>query len=152
MKNISRIALFLLFLLSPLASHSVESVEEAGGYRLHYRIFNSVLLTQPVVKAHQLIRRENQVYINIAMTELDEAGNESLGREAIITGQAKNLLGQIRELQFQKIDEQGVIYYLAPLQHSNEEVFHFDIQARPAPGENQIQVRFTRKLFVEKSE
>ena len=142
---------FLLFVMpfTGASAESLESVEAAGKYRLHYSVFNSMMLTPAIAGIHHLVRKEDVVYINIALTGIDDEGNESLGREAEISGRAKNLIGQIRELPFKTIREGDVVYYLAPLQHTNEEIFHFDVQAAPAPGETPVSVRFTRKLYKE---
>ena len=56
---------------------------------------------------------------------------------------------QVQKLDFKTIQEQNTVYYLAPVSHGNEEVFHFDMTVRPDTAERGIDIKFTKKLYVE---
>jgi len=128
--------------------------EDFGDYRVLFSVFNSTFITPQVATAYQLTRNESQAFVNVALTKKISADQYSLGKEAIVKGSARNLLGQSFDLKFKTIKEgegeSAVTYYLAALPHSDEEVFHFDIKVSPADSKRAYPVKFTRKLYVEK--
>ena len=123
------------------------SVEE-NGYRVFYSVFNSTMITPKVAQAYDLERDGDLAYVNVVVTKVEGKG-QSLGVPASIQGSAKNLMQQVQKLTFKTIQEQNTVYYLAPVSHGNEEVFHFQLAASPINGEHTIDIKFTKKLFVE---
>ncbi len=126
------------------------SSQDFGDYRVHYSTFNSMLVTPDIAKIHKLTRANNKNYINVALTR-KEAGSDmyTLGLPATVTGQARNLLGQSQTLNFQKIEEGEVVYFLALVEFDDEEIFHIDIQVKPLEEKRRFDVTFTRKFYFE---
>jgi|SRR5690554_733562 len=161
----SRCLIAASLLLSGLAQAALEvpdaTVLEAdfrqqsfGDYTVHFSTFNSVFITPEVAELYGITRARNQALINISVTKTD-GDKTGLGLPAKITGTARNLLQQQRVLDFAEIDEGYATYYLAPLKHTKEEVFHFTISVTPTGQEHSnvapMTVKFTRKLYLQES-
>lgn len=127
-----------------------------GDYTVHFSTFNSAFITPDVAEAYGITRARNQTLINVSVTKT-EADKTSLGLPATLKGTATNLLQQQRVLDFAEIDEGNATYYLAPLKHSNEEVFNFAITLTPAGSAHDdsiapMTVKFSRKLYSKEAE
>lgn len=92
---------------------------------MHYSAFNSTFLTPKVASSYQLTRNGYTAILNISV--LDRASLGKPATEAKLTGHAKNLIGNLRELSFKQVKEGNAIYYLAEVPISNEEMLTFDI-------------------------
>ena len=124
------------------------SVQEHG-YEVFYSVFNSKFITPEIANAHSLVRDKDQALLNIVVTRSDK-NNPSLGLPATLTGKASNLIQQSQTLKFKTIKEQNTVYYLAPIKHTNEEVFNFTVRVSPEESEHSIDLKFSKKLYVEK--
>lgn len=141
--------LTLVLLSWSVLTHAQDGISvEENGYRVFYSVFNSTVITPKVATAYQLTRDDDLAYVNVVATKITEQG-QTLGQPAILTGQAKNLMQQVQKLEFKTIQERDTVYYLAPVSHGNEEVFHFEIDVMPAAGMKSIRLKFTKKLYVE---
>ncbi len=116
-----------------------------GAYVVHYSTFNSLFVDANIAKLHGLVRAKDQTLINISVQKV--GSGQSV--KADINATAKNLMQQVKAIDFKKIDEPSAVYYIGSLRHSNREIFHikFDIQVagEPAP----FQFKLTKKLYTE---
>lgn len=115
-------------------------------YTVYYSVFNSTMVQPDVAQVHGITRGEDQMLVNIAMVANDSPNG---GQAAEISGSVSNLMQQRRELEFKAIVEDSVIYYLAPLRITNEEVLNFNIEVDPRGEAGPYQVKFTKKLYVD---
>lgn len=126
-----------------------------GDYTVHFSTFNSAFVPPGVAEIYGITRARNQVLINVSVTHT-KRGKTSLGLPAKVTGTARNLLQQQRVLEFDEINEGNATYYLAPLRHSNEEVYNFTLNVTPANAEQTdmqpLSVKFSRKLYFKETE
>ncbi|MBY7924413.1 DUF4426 domain-containing protein [Vibrio fluvialis] len=113
---------------------------------VHYSAFNSTFLTQ-VAKSYKLTRNGYSAVLNISVLDTSTAGKPAV--EAKLSGQVKNLIGNMRELEFSEVKEGNAIYYLAEFPISNEEDLSFDIDVN-AGLKGAGKLRFTQKFYVEK--
>lgn len=113
---------------------------------VHYSAFNSTFLTPQVARSYQLTRNGYSAILNISVLDTASLGKPAL--EAHISGQARNLIGQTRSLQFREIKEDKAIYYLAEFRISNEESLTFDI-AIDSGNKGTGKLRFTQKFYVQ---
>ena len=63
-------------------------------------------------------------------------------------GQAKNLIGQIKPLEFTQVKEGSAIYYLAEFSISDQENLTFDIDIN-AGNKGTGRLKFSQKFYVE---
>ena len=139
---------FSLLLLFPFYSFSFaqdnysQSFDE---FTVHYSVFSSTAISAAVAQRYDLVRSKERVYVNIAVVPSSEQFG---GVQATVTGNAKNLIQQEKPLVFQEIIEPNAIYYLAPLRHTEREVFHFFITVDPEGPAGPYEVKFTKELFI----
>jgi len=124
-----------------------ESSMEFGDYTIHYTAFRSDTLDPEVAKAYELTRRNNRVIVNIAVLKkvLGTTGTPTAAR---IEGQASNLTGQLKQLDFREIKEGTAIYYLAEIKISDGEFLKFDLSVTPEGGKEAARVRFDKRFFT----
>lgn len=151
------VLLFTLCLtgLPAKAENIAQTHYDKDNYRIHYSVFNSRFITEATARALGIARSESRAIITIGVTKKSPgenlAGLYSLGTAASVEGTAANLMQQITTLDFKPVQEGEVTYYIATLDHINEEVFHFDITVKPPQEKRAILFRFSRKLHTEKS-
>ncbi|WP_049722799.1 DUF4426 domain-containing protein [Gilvimarinus polysaccharolyticus] len=121
-----------------------------GDYTVHFSTFNSAFITPEVAEIYGITRARNQTLINLSVTKTS-GDKTSLGLPAKLSGTASNLLQQQSVLDFAEINEGDATYYLAPLKHSNEEVYNFKIQVTVADTAP-MTVSFSRKLYQKKAQ
>lgn len=148
MKFLSRLLILGLLNLANAAQAALEeegSSRNFGIYTVHYSTFNSLFVPAEIAEIHQLVRAKDQTLINIAV----QKSSDGTSVPAAITGTAKNLLQQVKNIEFKTIREQDAVYYLGALRHSNEEIFHLDFSIVPEGETTPLQLRLSRKLYTE---
>ncbi|MBD1572448.1 DUF4426 domain-containing protein [Vibrio sp. S17_S38] len=123
-----------------------EQFKNIKNSEIHYSAFNSTLITAEVATQYQLKRNGHSAILNISVLD-----NSKLGKPAVnatITGTAKNLIGQIKTLEFKQIKEGKSIYYLAQFSISDEENLTFNINV-DAGMTGSGPITFTQKFYVE---
>ncbi len=117
---------------------------ELGQWQVHHIAFPSTFIQAKTAKALDLKRRKDVALINISV--LNKQDKKPL--KAILTGTAKNLLGQLKELEFIEVDEGDAVYYLAQISYSNEEVWRFKVDIKTPDGQTQT-LKFKQKFYVD---
>lgn len=136
----------LLFCLAPAGfADEQESTKVFGPYTVHYSTFNSLFVPADIAQIHQLVRAKDQTLINIAVQKTVDGSPVS----AQVTGTAKNLLQQQKNIEFKTIQEQETVYYIGSLRHTNEEIFHLDFSIVPEGETQPLTFRVSRKLYTE---
>ncbi|MDE1339931.1 DUF4426 domain-containing protein [Vibrio aestuarianus] len=137
------IALLMAVLSLPTLAEQFKTIKNV---EVHYSAFNSTFLTPQVARSYQLKRNGYSAILNISVLD-----NLSLGKPAVeakITGYAKNLIGNLRELEFKQVKEGDAIYYIAQFPITNEENLSFDIDVNTGlKGAGKL--KFSQKFYVE---
>ncbi|MGO2507980.1 MAG: DUF4426 domain-containing protein [Vibrio hibernica] len=123
-----------------------EQFKNIKNSEIHYSAFNSTLLTAEVATQYQLKRNGHSAILNISVLDNSKLGKPAV--DATITGTAKNLIGQIKTLEFKQIKEGQAIYYLAQFSISDEESLTFNINV-DAGMTGSGPITFTQKFYVE---
>ncbi len=123
-----------------------EQFKNIKNSEIHYSAFNSTLLTAEVATQYQLKRNGHSAILNISVLDNSKLGKPAV--DASITGTAKNLIGQIKTLEFKQIKEGQAIYYLAQFSISDEESLTFNINV-DAGMTGSGPITFTQKFYVE---
>ena len=139
--------LFMLILLGYGASAAAENSRVFGNYVVHYNAFRSDTLSPEIAKAYELTRRNNRIIVNI--TVLKKVMNTT-GKPvpATISGNASNLTGQLKNLEFREIKEDTAIYYIAELKVSDGEFLKFKINITPEGEEGPARLQFSKRFFT----
>ncbi|MDA8622146.1 DUF4426 domain-containing protein [Psychrosphaera sp.] len=114
-----------------------------GDWDIHYIAFPSSFIKPETARNYNLERSRYMAIVNISVLdkESQQAQNVSL------TGTAKNLLGQTKQLTFKKVQEKEAIYYLAQLKHRDEENLTFTVNVQR--GNRTETIKFKKKLYVD---
>ncbi len=134
------VAAFFCFSASAAQFKQLKQVE------VHYSAFNSSFLTPNIARSYQLKRNGYSSILNISVLDTSEPGKPAT--TAKLSGQAKNLLGQTRQLTFRQVKEGDAIYYLSEFPITNEETLSFDIDV-DAGIKGSGKLKFTQKFYVE---
>ena len=135
--------LLLLSCLLLAFPSSAEQKVQLGNWDVHYIVLPSTVLTPAVAKAYGLQRSRYQAFVNISVLDSQTQQAQSV----VVSGTATDLLGNVRQLEFQQVNEQQSIYYLAQFSIDAEELWRFEINLRH--GNTSEQFKFKQKMFIE---
>lgn len=139
----------LLFSFTLVNSVQAEQSLTQNGYEVHYNAFNSGFLTPEVAQANGLTRSKVMALLNVSVLKIADDGTKR-SVNALVSGEAKNLIGQIKTISFKKIDEGDAIYYLGSFRFSDEEMLNFDLDVQPDPNQSPISVRFSQTFYEDR--
>ena len=135
-----------ILLLSGLfnsASVSAEQKQQLGPWDVHYIAMPSTLIDPAIAQSYQLERSKFQGLVNISVLKT----TDQTAQQVKISGVAKNLLGQQKDLVFREVIEGKAIYYLAQLPYRNQERLTFTLQIQQ--GELNKQLQFNHTFYVD---
>jgi hypothetical protein len=138
-----RLALLLLTLSLALPA-AAERLQRFGDLEVHYNVFNSSFLQPDIAAASGLTRSKTQGVVNVAVMRAGKAVPA-----AAVSGAVKNLLGQSKTLNFQRVSEgEGdtqAVYHLAQFAMTDRELLTFDLKVQE--GGNTHSVTFNQEVF-----
>jgi len=145
----SKFVTALLFSFALINSAQAEQSLTQNGYEVHYNAFNSGFLTPEVAQANGLTRSKVMALLNVSVLKIEDDGTKR-PVNVLVSGEAKNLIGQIKSISFKKIDEGDAIYYLGSFRFSDEEMLNFDLDVQPDPNQSPIRVRFSQTFYEDR--
>ncbi len=137
--------LFTASLLFSMQALSAEQEKIFGPYHVHYSVFNSTFLTPDVATAYKITRGKNRAIINIAIRKQLKNGDD-IAQRAIVSGSSSDLIHR-QTLEFQEIEEQAAIYYLAEFKFNDKELRSFTIKIQPDPNIAPYTLKFSKTLY-----
>ncbi|MCJ8349647.1 DUF4426 domain-containing protein [Moritella sp.] len=136
-------SLLLAITLLVSAAANAEQMQKLGDWDVHYIAFPSTFLTSDIASDYDINRSKYLGIINISVLD-----SETLKAQAVtMTVTARNLLGNIRELDVREIREQNAIYYIAEVPHRNEETYR--IKVTISSGNQTQELKFQQKFYVD---
>ncbi|MEQ5808820.1 DUF4426 domain-containing protein [Alteromonas sp. NFXS44] len=133
--------LLTLLLTAPVAL--AEQKQTLGKWDVHYIVVNTTFFTPETAQNYGIVRSKYNALVNISV--LDSATGEA--QVVSVKGQARNLLGNSKTLNFKRVKEGEAIYYLAPLSFNDRETFRFNVVIQRG---NEVQtLKFQQEMFVE---
>ena len=117
-----------------------ERKQTFGTTEVHYSVFNSSFLQPATAAASGLVRSKAEGVITVAAID----NGKPLATQ--VSGQVKNLLGQLTPLTFKQIKEQNAIYYLAQFPLEDREILIFTINVKGTDGRNNS-FSFNQEVF-----
>ena len=146
MKNIiNKLILVILFASSIFSFAHAENMKKMDDINVHYMAINSTFLTPEIAKAYGLERSRYKGLINISVLDNSQKGNPA--KSVILTGKARNDVGQIKSLEFTEVKEGDAVYYLAQVNYANEETIYFDINISDKGKQHNL--KFSQKFYVD---
>ena len=131
------------FLLLVISHFSEANEQKVGDVTIHYNAFNSSAISAEVASQYGIRRSGQTGIINISIMKN--------GKPVIanIFGNAKNLIGQLKNLAFKEIKEDKAIYYIATFTFRNDEKLTFELQVQPGKQGILMPLQFKQALFVD---
>ncbi len=112
-------------------------------HEVHYIVLPTTFLKPAIANDYDLPRGKDRALVNVSII-----GPDGTAVAAQLTGESKNLLGQIQNLEFRQVTERPAIYYLALIRHGNEETHRIRITVTLKTGES-TDIAFQQKLYWE---
>ncbi|TNF52642.1 MAG: DUF4426 domain-containing protein [Gammaproteobacteria bacterium] len=124
-----------------------ESSQDFGDYVVHFNALTTDLLPPKVATEYKIKRSGNHALLNVVVLR-KVLGAPGQPVSAAVTGSARTLTGQQRELNLREIREPNAIYYIADFGVGNEELLHFQLDVRPEGESESYQVQFRQQFFT----
>ena len=140
-------SLIMLVLIGYGSGANAENSRVFGDYVVHYNAFRSDVLSPEIAKAYNLTRRNNRIIVNITVLK-KVMGTTGKPVPATIAGNASNLTGQLKNLEFREIKEDTAIYYIAELKVSDGEFLKFRLNITPQGEEGPARLQFSKRFFT----
>lgn len=140
------IALLLGLLLS--SSALAQRSQDFGNYVVHFNALNTNLIPPAVAQHYEIQRSSTRALLNVSILSkvLNTPGTPV---HAKVTATARNLSGQLRDIEIKEVDDQSAVYYLGQIRVRNEETFDFTVNITPDGEDEPLVVRFRQQFFTE---
>lgn len=143
--SIIKCLLAITISLVVMAYASAENMKKLGSMNVHYMAIGSTFFTPEIARAYGITRSRYNGLVNISVLDNTKPGNPA--KTISINGQAKNNLGQFKNLEFTEVKEGDAIYYLAQVSYTDEETLHFTLEI--TDGKEQQTLKFSQKFYVD---
>jgi len=130
------------------ARPSESTSADFGDVVVHYNAIRTDQLQPEIARVYGIERSANRVLVNVAMLTKSADGTTQPA-DGTVTATARNLNGQLKDLQMRRIQEGPSIYFIGEVAISNEEILVFDIDADPSGTASRHKVQFKREFFVD---
>lgn len=142
--NLKLIAPVLALLMAGLSVPLIaEQKVTSGNYEIHYIVIPTTFLRPAIASQYDIPRGKNRALVNVSVLT---SGGDPV--KAGLTGRTKNLLEQRQSLNFSLVEEGPAIYYLAVLNHADEEYHRIEIVVE-LPDGNRETIAFQQKMYWE---
>ncbi|MBD3648995.1 MAG: DUF4426 domain-containing protein [Pseudomonadales bacterium] len=132
---------WLPLLLCLMALDALADQASWKDYVIHYTTLPSTLIPADVAAAHDIVRADDRIIINITVRRNEAAV------AARVTRHVTNLLNQLVAIDFREITEPGAVYYLGSHRVDERETLRFDLDIRPDGEEDSFNLKFLRKFY-----
>ena len=143
-KRLCALLALSLFLVLPAKA---EQKVQVGDYAIHYVSFGSTFIPPSIAKTYGINRSRYVGLVNVVVLHTSKGG-EGEAVAASIRGNAQNLLGSQKSLKFKEIREGTAIYYIAEVDHRNEETFTFTLDISNGTDLD-TNLQFKQKFYVD---
>lgn len=144
--TLSRLLAVAALVFSPVAL-AEQSISD-GRYEIHYNAFNSSFITPEVAQQNGLVRSKYRALVNVSVLEVQQDGSKK-ATTAIVSGQASNLLNQVQQLEFKKIDEGNALYYIGGFRFTEDEQLKITLSVQPDPNSPAYDIEFEQRFYVD---
>ena len=145
MKYLIKAIVMVAIIVGLMSTANAANMKKLGSFNVHYMAIGATFLTPEIAKSYGIERSRYNGLINISV--LDNTQKSTPAKAVRITGTARNDIGQIKQLDFDEVQEGQAIYYLSQLKYSDEETFYFDLII--SDGKESHQLKFKQKFYVD---
>lgn len=139
--------LVALLTLALLALPATAGQEEFGDYLVNYAAQPGNSIPAELAYKLGISRRSGSGFVLINLKKQQPNGLEPV--PAVVVGEAKNLVGHNKHIEFREIREAGAIDYIAQFNFVNQETIVFNVTVLPKGLAVPYSVEFKQKFFIE---
>ena len=110
---------------SAVAASELTSVDP----KIDYNAYNSTFLDPDVARLYGIDRSES---LGVVMVSVYRADGPGIGVEACVSGESTNMVGQLKQLDFEEIREGTAIYHISTFIFSDKENLTFNVNVQIA--------------------
>ena len=125
-----------------------EQSQVFGDYTVHYNAFTTDVLQPDMAKHYKITRSKNRALVNISVLQKGSSG-QAVPVKAQVTGNATNLTGQLREMEFREISEENAVYYIAIMHVADKETLDFAVNVKVDKQAKPLGVKFRKQFYTE---
>lgn len=119
-----------------------------GTHELHYNAVRTDTLSAEVARAYDIRRSPSRVMLNVALlARLPDGRTEPV--DANVTATARNLNGQLKDLQMRRIEDGTSVYFVGEVGIGGDEILVFDIAATPHGGGERYTAQLRREFHAD---
>jgi hypothetical protein len=122
--------------------------QDFGDFEVHFNAMRTDELGPDMARTYGIERRGNRVLLNVALLA-KAADGRTTPVDGTVTASARNLNGQLKNLQMRRVQESAVISFIGEVGISGNEILVFDIDAKPLDGASAYSVQFKREFFAD---
>ncbi|MEM0910642.1 MAG: DUF4426 domain-containing protein [Pseudomonadota bacterium] len=140
---ISSIVILFVVLAFGNSPALAEQKKTIGDWDVHYIVIPTTFLTPEVARANDIQRSKFNALVNISV--LDKRSKKA--QDVSVSGNARNLLGTNKILDFKKVTEGQAIYYLATVNFDDKETLRFSLDI--SQPNNSQQLTFQQRMYTD---
>ncbi len=145
MKHLTAIFVLIFSVFLLMANNVLaENAKEFDEHIVYFNAFPTDSLPPEMTKHYGLKRSKNYALVNVSV--MKKGTGVPTGVKSRVTGELKNLMGQVRKLNFQEIKEGKAVYYIAQVGVQSHEVVNFNIDIKPEHGQEKYSITFSKKF------
>ncbi|MDZ7903808.1 MAG: DUF4426 domain-containing protein [Rheinheimera sp.] len=118
-----------------------EQKKQLGVWDVHYIALPTTLLDPTIASQYRIERSKYNGLVNISVLN----SKDQVAQQVQISGEAKNLLGQIKQLSFVEVKEGAAVYYIAQYGYQTEQMVSFTIQI--SQGSQSQELKFNHTFY-----
>lgn len=119
--------------------------QDFGDYELHFNAVRTDELSAEIARAYGIERSANRVLLNVSLLRKEPDGRTT-PVDGAVSAQARNLNGQLKNLEMRRITEGSSVYFIGEVGISGTEILVFDIDASPLDQAGRYSVQFKREF------
>ncbi|PHS72748.1 MAG: hypothetical protein COB22_03975 [Cycloclasticus sp.] len=138
----------ILVLLTPTWGVA-DNVYESGEYVVYYNAFTADSLPTNMATAYGILRSKYKGVLNISVQKKRRPGELPQSVTAKVNVEARNLVGQLKELEPRKITEGDAIYYISEFRVSHKERITFDVEVLPTGETQALELKIKQQFYTD---
>jgi hypothetical protein len=129
------------------AAPSEPTHQDFGDFEVHFNAVRTDELSPDVARAYGIERSANRVMLNVSLLRKEPDGRTT-PIDGTVTATARNLNGQLKNLQVRRITEGVSVYFIGEVGISGTEILVFDIDVAPLDHPGKFSVQFKREFVA----
>jgi hypothetical protein len=130
-----------------IAAPSEPTHQAFDDFEVHFNALRTDELTPDVARAYGIERSANRVLLNVSLLR-KEADGRTTPVDGRVNARARNLNGQLKNLEMRRITEGPSVYFIGEVGISGTEILVFDIDATPRDAPATYSVQFKREFVA----